>query len=96
MAKRILVPLHDAADADPVLPLVAGVSGDDYRDPAAFAAGFRMAMVVCAALLGAGAFLAAITIKNAPSRAKGEPAPPSRRHCSIEGPPLHEVRTRAS
>ena len=34
-----------------VLPFLAGISGDDYENPQAFAAGFRIAMIACAALL---------------------------------------------
>ena len=47
-----------------LLPLLAGISGDDYERPDAFASGFRMAVVVCAALLVAGGVLAALTIRD--------------------------------
>lgn len=47
-----------------VLPLVAGLSGEEYRQPDAFAAGFRAAVLVCAALLAAGGALAALTIRK--------------------------------
>ena len=36
------------------LPVAVGLSGDDYADPAAFTSGFRMAMIVCAALFAVG------------------------------------------
>ncbi len=36
------------------LPAVVGLSGDDYRDPAALTAGYRAAMLICAGLLAAG------------------------------------------
>ena len=32
-----------------VLPVVAGLTGDDFYDPAAMTDGFQMAMIVCAA-----------------------------------------------
>src|SRR5207253_9966478 len=66
-----------------VLPLIAGISGDDYQRPAAFAAGFRIAVVACAALLAAGGVLAGLTIRN--------PAVlhvPYRRYCALDAPPL--------
>lgn len=48
-----------------VLPVIAGLSGDDYRDPAAFAAGFRIAMLANAALCVIGAAIAWVTIRRA-------------------------------
>ena len=45
-----------------VLPAVAGLSGDDYADPAAFADGFRTAVLVTAAVLVAGSALAATAV----------------------------------
>ncbi|MFN8196497.1 MAG: MFS transporter [Nocardioidaceae bacterium] len=36
------------------LPAVAGLSGDAYRDPSALTDGFRLSMLVCAALLASG------------------------------------------
>ncbi len=47
-----------------VLPVVAGLGGDDQQDPVAFRAGFRTAMAVSAALLVAGGLLAAVTISD--------------------------------
>jgi len=47
-----------------VLPLVAGLRGDEYRQPSAFAAGFRVAVLLCAALLAAGGLLAALIIRK--------------------------------
>ena len=46
-----------------VLPLVAGLRGEEYRQPDAFAAGFRVAALVCAALLAAGGLIALVTIR---------------------------------
>lgn len=46
------------------LPLVVGLSGDDYRVPSAFGAGFRAATMLCAGLLVAGAVLAWATISS--------------------------------
>lgn len=47
-----------------VLPLVAGLSGNDYRQPRVFAHGFSVAMLVAAGLLVGGALLAWTTISD--------------------------------
>ncbi|HEX7100652.1 MAG TPA: DHA2 family efflux MFS transporter permease subunit [Acidimicrobiia bacterium] len=46
------------------LPVAAGLTGGDFADPVAFAAGFRIAMVVSAVLTGLGALLAWTMIRN--------------------------------
>jgi EmrB/QacA subfamily drug resistance transporter len=81
------------------LPLLVGLSGADYRDPAAFAAGFRAAMLICAALLAAGGVLAWLTIRNDVLVDEPAPAPPKahpqcRTHCAVGAPPLEAGRTR--
>lgn len=73
------------------LPVIGGISGADYRDPAAFGDGFHVAMLVCAGLLVAGGVLAALTISNA--GVKSAPRPPRESHCAVDGPPLHAART---
>ena len=70
-----------------VLPLVAGVSGEAYQDPPAFADGFRVAMIACAALLAMGGALAALTVRGPASMRVAGPAA-RRRYCAIDGPPL--------
>jgi EmrB/QacA subfamily drug resistance transporter len=47
-----------------VLPLIAGLTGDNFYDPAAMADGFRIAMVACAALAALGGVLAWLTISS--------------------------------
>jgi hypothetical protein len=54
-----------------LIPAVAGISGQDYTDPPAFAAGFRTAMAICAGLLVAGAVLSAVLLR--PRRAPAAP-----------------------
>ena len=72
------------------LPLAAGLQGDDYRNPAVFAAGFRVAMLVCAGLLAAGGLLALVTIRKPAAAAAGAAAAPfARLECSVAGPVLH-------
>ena len=66
------------------LPVLAGLSGDDYRDPVAFRAGFRIAMAASAALLLVGSALAFATISDAGRQAR----PQRRRHCAVDGPPV--------
>jgi len=60
-----------------VLPLLVGISGDDYENPQAFAAGFHIALVVSALLL-AGGITAALLIRNPPpDRARTSPLQPA-------------------
>ena len=66
-----------------VLPLVAGLSGDDYTDAAAFADGFKIAMGVAAGLLVVGGATAALTIRGGGTRPLRR-----RRHCALDGPPV--------
>jgi EmrB/QacA subfamily drug resistance transporter len=47
-----------------VLPIVAGLTGDKFYDPAAMTDGFHMAMVACAGLAAAGGILAWLTISS--------------------------------
>jgi MFS family permease len=51
-----------------VIPLLAGISGNDYKDPTAFGHGFRIATVTCAVLLVAGGIVSAIGISNDEAR----------------------------
>jgi MFS family permease len=66
-----------------VLPILAGISSDAYDQVDAFAAGFRIAMVICSALLIGGGTLAALTIRN-PRPARGV----ERYFCGVEAPPI--------
>src|SRR5204862_4638686 len=47
-----------------VFPLIAGLSGADYRNPAALADGFHKAMLAGAVLSAAGGALGWLTIRN--------------------------------
>ncbi|MQY13364.1 Multidrug resistance protein Stp [Streptomyces sp. RB5] len=69
------------------LPLVVGLSGDDYRDPEAFGDGFRGAVLVCTGLLVVGAVLAWATIRSdVLEDGEGEAEAPF--HCAVGAPPL--------
>ncbi len=80
-----------------VLPAVAGISGADYTDPAAFNDGFDTSMWVAAGVLILGAGIAAATISNTVLAGDeldtGASGPRPVSHCAVGGPPLH-VNTR--
>ena len=56
-----------------VLPLIAGLTGDDFYDPAAMADGFHIAMLACAGLAAAGGVIAWLTISDDVLEAEPEP-----------------------
>jgi hypothetical protein len=62
-----------------LLPLIAGLTGDSFYDPASMTDGFRMAMVGCAAISALGGGLAWLTISSEVLHAEPEPggAPPT-------------------
>src|SRR5260370_4478825 len=73
------------------LPLVVGLTGAAYREPALLGPAFRAAMVICAGLLAAGAALSAVTIDNdvlrvTPAHPVAEPE--CRACCPVGAPPL--------
>ena len=77
------------------LPLVAGLSGAAFEDPAKLAAGFPVAMVIAAAASFAAALLAWTTIRDdalsQPTEAKSAAKalqPSLQRHCAVAGTPL--------
>jgi MFS family permease len=72
------------------LPVLAGISGDDFRDPGQFGAGFQVAMLASAVLLVLGGVLAALTTSNAEVAAAARPA--RQTHCAVDGPPLQADR----
>lgn len=77
-----------------VIPVAAGISGDDYTQPAAFDAGFDIAMTVSAVLLALGATLSMLLLRPPARRAPdavavGELQLPQCPHCAVAGPQLH-------
>lgn len=78
-----------------VLPLIAGLTGDKFYDPAAMADGFRVAMVACAGLSVAGGILAWLTISPDVLEAEPEAAAVlTEVSCPVTGPavrPGHEA-----
>ncbi|MEJ7834162.1 MAG: MFS transporter [Nocardioides sp.] len=55
------------------LPLAVGLTGEEYADPVALDAGYRGAMVACAALLAIGGLLSWFTIRNQVLAAGAQP-----------------------
>ena len=80
-----------------VIPGLAGISGADYADPAAFNAGFRITIVTAASLLLVAAALAVTGIGSLPA-ARGDSScrlpVEEHAHCPINGPPPHPVSGR--
>jgi EmrB/QacA subfamily drug resistance transporter len=66
------------------LPVLAGISGDDYTNPQTFQSGFQVALLIAAGLLVAGSLLSLATIRN---RLVPTPAEPPL-CCPIAAPPL--------
>ena len=67
-----------------VLPLVAGIAGNDYERPVAFDAGFDRTMIISAALLVLGSLVAVLTISN--DTLEGTSDTPTS-HCGVSDPP---------
>ena len=84
-----------------VLPLVAGLTGSKFYDPASMTHGFHVAMLTCAALAVAGGVLAWFTISS--EVLQSEPAPGGDLptgvlrdfSCAVAGPPLRPGREAA-
>ncbi len=80
------------------LPLIVGLSGNDFNDPVALEDGFRLAMIVTAALSVAGGVLAFFFISNdvLERGAEADGTNPDHLdkdfHCSIDSPPLRPCR----
>ncbi len=78
-----------------VLPLLGGLTGKRFYEPAAMTHGFHVAMIVCAGLAAAGGVLAWLTIDNdllaAPSAGEPDPSLTHAFSCAVTGPPLRGV-----
>lgn len=75
------------------LPLLVGLSGDAYTNPAKLGQAFSDAMLLCAGLLGLGGLISAVALRRPPrpeAPRTTEVAPsPCRVHCAVAGTPLH-------
>ena len=67
-----------------IIPVAAGISGDDYLVPSAFDDGFEIGLMICAVLCAAGGVLALVGIpRSTPIAPAGEPIT----HNCLNGPP---------
>ena len=67
-----------------VIPLAAGISGDDYLVPSAFDEGFQTGVMICAVACAAGGVLAA---RDHPPPGRGRAPRRAPTHCALNGPP---------
>jgi EmrB/QacA subfamily drug resistance transporter len=80
-----------------ILPLIAGLTGDNFYDPSKMTDGFHMGMVACAGLAAAGGLLAWFTISDdvlhAEPERRGEPPieVSTDYSCPVTGPPQCQV-----
>jgi MFS family permease len=77
------------------IPPAVGLTGRAYNDPRVFDHGFRMAMVIAAALLLAGAVLALCTVHD-DALAQATAAPECEVNCAVGGPPLEPGTSRGT
>jgi Na+/melibiose symporter-like transporter len=81
-----------------VLPVAAGITGDDFYDPQKMTDGFHMAMMICAVLAVLGGVLAWLTISAEVLHAEAEPGGDTPEglaedySCGFEAPPLRPAR----
>ena len=73
------------------LPALAGIGADALVDPAAFASGFRIAMLLCAGLLLTGAVISAVmiprrTAAEAPAEEPAGECVACQPHCDVTAP----------
>jgi EmrB/QacA subfamily drug resistance transporter len=71
-----------------VLPLVAGLTGDQFYDPVAMEDGFHIAAMVCAGLSALGGVIAWLTIRSDLLGDDEDEPEPERYSCDIAGPSL--------
>ena len=75
-----------------LLPPIAGLTGDVYRDPTAFETGFHMAVWIGAGLLAAGGLLSAVGISNRPEDGAERQETEQIYSCPFDGPHLETVQ----
>ena len=74
-----------------VLPVAAGLTGNAFREPALFARGYRVAMLISACLVASGGLLAWLFVRDRLN--DGRPACRTagvdrHRFCAVDGPPV--------
>jgi CBS domain containing-hemolysin-like protein len=79
-----------------VLPVIAGLTGDSFYDPAAMTDGFQIGMMTCAGLAAVGGVLAWFTIDSAVLHEEpGDEHLEDEYSCGVTGPPLRPGREMA-
>jgi hypothetical protein len=72
-----------------VLPVIAGISGASYLDPAEFSRGFQTAVLASGSLCVVGGAVAALGIRNpSPVRLADPSFESGYFHCALEAAPL--------
>ena len=71
------------------LPLVAGLTGDEYGNPAAFTSSYRIAMIICAGLFALGAGLSFALLPRRRSAAVVPPDDGRARPTDLRAHPTH-------
>ncbi|MFF0338468.1 MFS transporter [Kribbella sp. NPDC004875] len=76
------------------IPMAAGITGDTYRDPAAFHDGFGNALVISAVLAACGSVIAWVTLGDRPGQQLRHVLTTDihHRHCALEAPPLADAK----
>lgn len=69
------------------LPVIAGLSGDDFQDPDAFAPGFRIAMLVAAGLSVVGGLISTAAIRADVLEDDADEDVEHYYHCGADAPP---------
>jgi hypothetical protein len=67
-----------------IIPVAAGITGDDYLVPESFDDGYRIGIVICAGLCFAGGALALLVIRSPEPDAPEFETP---HNCPLNGPP---------
>ena len=76
-----------------LLPPLAGLTGEVYRDPVAFADGYRTATLIAAGLLVLGGLLSAALVSNDVGRIDAGEDVDHCYSCPVDGPRLETVRS---
>ncbi|MDT0351367.1 MFS transporter [Pseudonocardia sp. DSM 45834] len=79
-----------------LVPGLAGIGGADYADPATFAAGYQMAMLIATGLLVVAGVVSFLLIRRPMSTATSERLPVERcHHCGTSAPQVHPAESSA-
>jgi EmrB/QacA subfamily drug resistance transporter len=74
-----------------VLPVAAGIVGNDYRNGEHFLHGYRIALMLCTGLLIVGGLGSALLIRNPSAPPAPAPHPEHHYDCAVCGPPVEQA-----